>query len=432
MSKKIKVLAWFDYCCNTGFGQVSRNIVTNLLNSGDFEVDIVGINYDGDPYDETKWPGTVFPAMRGRMQHQIYMDVFGRQRVLDLIGTGKYDVLFMIQDTFVTKEFMPNLIEAREITGTKMVYYYPVDSYLHPSWVTDVVSKVDYPIVYTEYGKRETLKHDPSLKSKLEIIYHGTNTGEFFPIPQDMSEFRSHYFKGIADDRFLIMNLNRNQPRKDVLRSMLIIKELHERGRNPLLYLHMAGQDVGGDIREWADQLGLEYGKHFVFPDNFGEGMPIDTINALYNSVDCVLTTTHGEGWGLSLTEAMSTKVPIVAPDVTSITEILADNRGILVPSGKTNHDWYTQGPGDNNRLRPLMNVHDAADAIENLMDGEKPDIEGAYKWATSQDWSVITKDFERIIRKAANGRPTLAKLPDGQVVALNREQRRKLEKAQK
>src|SRR6185437_13411207 len=93
---KLRVLAWGDYCCNTGFGTVMSNIEA----TGEFEIDIVGINYDGDPYDHDFWKGTVYPAMRGSIQQGAYADVFGRQRVLDLLGTNDYDVLFMVQDTF--------------------------------------------------------------------------------------------------------------------------------------------------------------------------------------------------------------------------------------------------------------------------------------------------------------------------------------------
>lgn len=429
MNNKIKVLAWMDYCCNTGFATVARNVLKNLYDTGDFEIDVVGINYDGDPYDKNEWVGNVFPAMRGRMLQPPYIDVFGRQRVLDLLSSGKYDVLFMIQDTFVTMDFMPNILEAQKATNTKTVYYYPIDAEPHVDWITQVISKVNYPITYTKYAFDESVKHDPALKSKLEVIYHGTNTEEFYPIKEDLSEFKKAYFDGVADNKFIIMNLNRNQPRKDILRSLLIQKELKERGRNTLLYLHMADVDVGGDITQWAAQLGLEFGNDFVFPGNFREGFPIQIVNQLYNTVDCLLTTTHGEGWGLSLTEAMATKLPIVAPDVTSISEILADNRGFLVPAGKTNHDWYTQGQGDNNRLRPLMDVEAGADAVERIIDGELPDVEAAYRWATEQTWDVITEQFEKTIRKAASGRPKLFQTPDGKIVPLTRAQQKRLEK---
>ncbi|MDL2342330.1 MAG: glycosyltransferase family 4 protein [Patescibacteria group bacterium] len=413
----IKLLGWFDYACQTGFAQVSRNVLSNLHDTGDFKIDVVGINYDGDPYDMDKWVGRVYPAMRGRMLRGSYADVFGRQRVLDLLAENDYDVLFMIQDTFVTKDFIDPVVETCKVTGTKIVYYFPIDSQPHPSWVTDVVSKVHYPITYTQYAKSQCLRYDPSLADRLEVIYHGTNTSEYFYSSEDPTAFRKLYFKDNAD-KFIIMNLNRNQPRKDILRSLLIQKQLLECGENTFLYLHMDGNDVGGDVDQWAEQLGLMYGEHYAFPTNFGEGVSTELVNQLYNSVDCLLTTTHGEGWGLSLTEAMATKLPIVAPDNTSISEILGSNRGYLIPSGETNNDWYTQGDGDNNRLRPLMNVDAACNAIQQLVDGQKPDVEAAYLWAISQDWATITKQFERIIRKAV--------APQAPAFTPNRQQRRK------
>jgi glycosyltransferase involved in cell wall biosynthesis len=419
---KIRVLAHGDYVANTGFGTVMRNIIKNLHDTGDFEIEVVGINYDGDPYDTDMWKGRVYPALKSSAAEKVYMDVFGRQRVLDLLAANVYEVLFIIQDSFVVKEYADALMETAKNVDTKVVFYYPIDATPHPSWITEVVSKVHYPITYTNYAFNESVRFDPKLKDRLEVIYHGTNISEFYPVePSKALEFRKRFF-GANSDKYILMNLNRNQPRKDILRSLLIQKELKDRDADTLLYMHMQGNDVGGDIKEMADQLGLVYGTDYLFPTNIGNGYPVEILNELYNAVDCVLTTTHGEGWGLSVTEAMATKTPVVAPDVTSLSEMLADGRGVLIPSGDTTGDWYTLGHGDNNRLRPLMNVQAAADAVQGLQDGHLPDVEGAYTWAISQDWSVIAKQFEKIIRKAAE-RPK---------VQLNREQRRKLAKVKK
>jgi len=50
MSERIKILGWFDYACATGFANVSSNIMRELEKTGRYEIDVIGINYDGSPY----------------------------------------------------------------------------------------------------------------------------------------------------------------------------------------------------------------------------------------------------------------------------------------------------------------------------------------------------------------------------------------------
>ena len=56
---KTRVLAWGDYACSTGFGTVMKNIMSELHKSGQYEIDVVGVNYDGGPYDTNKWPDII-------------------------------------------------------------------------------------------------------------------------------------------------------------------------------------------------------------------------------------------------------------------------------------------------------------------------------------------------------------------------------------
>jgi hypothetical protein len=52
--KKKKILCLFDYVARTGFGTVSKNIKKELKRSfgESLELDIVAINYFGEPYRE--------------------------------------------------------------------------------------------------------------------------------------------------------------------------------------------------------------------------------------------------------------------------------------------------------------------------------------------------------------------------------------------
>ena len=411
---KIKILAWGDYCCSTGFGTVMSNIMRQLDATGRYDIDVLGINYTGDPYDEDKWPGRVYPAMPGIMaQAGPYADVYGRQRLCDLLGKNQYDVVFLLQDTFILRDVLPTIKKTQEelakLDGAKtfkIVYYFPIDATPKEEWATDVVQQVDFPVAYTKYGRAEIAKFVPSL-ANMPYIYHGTNFDDFNYIEdrEAVAKFRKSYFHDIVTDRFLIVNIARNQPRKDIMRNLLILKELKARGHDPLLYLHMQHSDVGGNIFVMMDQLGLEREDVILpHPDifNANQGLPVSILNQIYNAADMVLTTTLGEGWGLSITEAFATKTPIVGPDNTSLTEIMADNRGILVPSGDSPSMWKMD-MNDNERIRPLMDVEAATDAIEDVMDGKNlPNLEAAYTWAASNSWESICKLWVQMIDGAA------------------------------
>lgn len=444
-AEKVNLLLYGDYCCGTGFAQVLGNIARELHATGKYNIDVIAINYSGDPKDGDKWPGNVYPAMPGGMMNAgAYGDVYGRQRLLDLMGSGKYDVVFMLQDTFVIEPIMEEIKKTQDAltqNGMKIfktIWYYPVDAQLKKQWV-DTVAGADYPVVYTEYGKRETLKHMPELEDRLRVIYHGNNPSHFFPIQdkQDVANFRKSYFNGKAEDRFLIVNINRNQPRKDIARSLMILKELWDRGRRPLLYLHMQYEDAGGNIFTIANQLGLGKEYEFFLPSpkifNANQGMPLEDVNRIYNAADLVLSTTLGEGWGLSMTEAMATKTPVVAPDNTSFSEMGANNRVKLIPSGADPSMWIVK-EGDNERIRPLMDVKAAADAIEAIMDGkDKPNVDAAFQWVSDLNWKNICKQWIEVVDEAAiaaakeNYELAQKRGPDGQF--MNRAQRRKLER---
>lgn len=430
--QKLKVLVLADYCCTTGFATVASNIMMELHKSGEYEIDVVGINYTGDPYDPERFPGRVFPAMNIANLH--HNDPYGRQKVLDMLGMGEYDIFFTIQDTFIIQTFIQEVMSTNAALHRKFktIMYFPFDCVPKKEWIEQCVGLIDYPVAYTEYAKGLAVEVLPSL-ANMPVIYHGTNLADFNYIEdrEQVTEFRHKYFAGKADDRFLITNVNRNQVRKDPMRNFMILAELKSRGLNPLLYLHMKHEDAGGNLLVMAENFGLKLQEDFILPSpkffNENRGLGVDAMNLIYNASDAVLSTTHGEGWGLSITEAMATKTPVVAPDNTSISEILADDRGVLVGSGNNPSMWISLGGADNERMRPLMDVSGAADAFERLMNEDgKPNIDNAYAFAQKYNWTTICKQWKGIFDEAG----AAARKATSQVGIPNREQRRKLKKS--
>jgi len=412
MAEKIKVLAWGDYVASTGFGTVMRHIMQSLQNSGKYDIHVVGVNYDGGPYDTEKWPGTLWPAISALRTQGPYGDVFGRQVFLDLLAQGDYDVVFIVQDTFIVLPIVPQILELQRQKPKTFasIYYYPFDCSPMESWVRNCAASFDFPVAYTEYAKNESRKFIGNVADKHDVIYHGTNTDNFHPLPkEEVDNLRKMIFPQ-HHDRFIITNVNRNQGRKDISRSLMVLKQLLEMGvDNAFLYLHMQETDFGGSLTEMATTLGLQQGIHYTFPDpsTFGahSGFPIEFVNVIYNVSDCFLTTCHGEGWGLSITEAMATKLPVVAPNNTSIPEILGDDRGWRVPSGANPGMWVIK-ENDNSRARPLMDVEEAANTIKYIMDN--PDeaarrAENAYAWIQENTWDAICEQWIGVFNKATN-----------------------------
>jgi glycosyltransferase involved in cell wall biosynthesis len=420
---KTKVLAWGDYACGTGFGTVMKNIMGQLHKTGQYEIDVVGVNYDGGPYDTKLWPGRLWPAISALRTQGPYGDVFGRQVFLDLLSRNDYDVVFIVQDTFITIDIVPQILELQRTKPNTFstIYYYPFDCAPREEWVSQCVASFDFPVAYTEYAKNESRKVIGELANKQNVIYHGTNTKDFFPLSDnDKKNFRNLVFPTLAD-KFIITNVNRNQGRKDISRSFMILKELRNRGvDNAFLYMHMQERDFGGSLLEMSRSIGVKPNEDFTIPNpqEFGahSGFPIDFLNGIYNASDCYLTTTHGEGWGLSITEAMATKLPVVAPGVTSVPEILGEDRGWQVRSGHTSSHWIIK-ENDNERMRPLMDVEEAADKIVYIMNHPEEAAERAengYKWILEHTWSKLAPQWLDVFKRATSKTVTSRRLNQG------------------
>jgi glycosyltransferase involved in cell wall biosynthesis len=288
--KKIKILAYCDSpTCATGFGTVSRNILSGLYATGKYDIDILGINYWGDPHG---FPFRIWPVGINAER-----DPYGRKKIFNMIQQMDFDVLFFLQDSFIM-DFLPELHKQLRAKGKEFrsICYYPVDGVPKAQWLNNV-NACDYVVAYSEFGKQQSKDVLPAMKDLL-VIPHGANTKDYFVASEkDTRAFRSQFFASQAD-KFVFTNLNRNQQRKDIPRTIAAFNEFHKQVPNSLLYLHMAKKDQGWDLPEIVKAYGLSTSEDVIFPENFGpnQGYPRNIVNMIYNISDCVVSTTLGEG----------------------------------------------------------------------------------------------------------------------------------------
>jgi glycosyltransferase involved in cell wall biosynthesis len=401
--KKIKVLAYCDSpTCATGFGTVSRNILSGLYSTGKFDVDILGINYWGDPHN---FPFRIWPTgVNGER------DPYGRKKVFGMIPKMEYDILFFLQDTFIL-DFLPELHKFLRSNGRdfRSICYYPVDGVPKREWLQNI-DACDRTVAYSEFGKAESMKAFPEMKEPV-VIPHGANTRDYFVAPEkDVMAFRAQFF-GSQSDKFVFTNLNRNQQRKDIPRTIAAFKEFQKQVPESLLYLHMAKKDQGWDLPEILKAYDLSISTDVIFPENFGpnQGYPRNIVNMIYNISDCVLSTTLGEGWGLSWVEAMATKTPVIMPGNTALVENITEDRGWLAKSG-ADASHFTVVPHDNEIVRPLVDVDDMVKQmleVYNNPEEAKRRAENAYNWVVTQmEWqnsivpqwvNIFEEEYEKL-----------------------------------
>jgi D-inositol-3-phosphate glycosyltransferase len=400
---KYRLLFWGDSPTTaTGFGQVSKNILKMLYDTNKYDINIVGINHTGMSYDYIKFPYRIDPATCLLTQDT---DVYGRSMILKKLQTEQVDILFILNDTFLIQTVMKDILKIRDQLPKErkfvIVYYYPIDGTPKKEWIEEVVCKVDFPVTYTEFAKQECYKA-LGKEFPLEIINHGTNKNVFHTLnEEEVNQFKCQNFGKTLEipfdhsKDFFILNVNRNQPRKDLYRSLAAFKIFHDKVPNSFYFLNCQCNDVGGNIHEIAQNVGLEVYKDFSYPAtnifDANQGLPIEVVNMFYNVADLVISSTIGEGWGLSSTEAMATKTPILFPKNTSLVEIIGENeeRGYFCRSGGNYDHMVCLGMPDNNILRPIVDIQDMADRmlyIYEHYDEAKAKAEVAYQWVKS--WS--------------------------------------------
>lgn len=393
--EKIKLLFYADSPgCATGFGTVSRNIINGLYNTGRYDIKGLAINYWGDP---TGLPYPLWPTGVNADK-----DPYGRRKVFQQIQQFEFDLLFFLQDTFIL-DFLPELHKTLRAKGKdfRSICYYPIDGTPKKEWINNV-NACDKLVAYSEFGKNESMKALPGMKPPL-VIPHGANTSDYFPVSEaDRVAFRKHYF-GTQANKFIFTNVNRNQQRKDIPRTIAAFVEFKKWVPESILYLHMAKKDQGWDLPEIVRAYGLSATTDVVFPENFGpnQGYPRNVVNMIYNASDCVLSTSLGEGFGLSWLESMATKTPVIMPANTMMSEFITEDTGWLCKSGG-DPSLYTVIPNDNEVVRPLVDVNDLIRqmlAVYNNGDEVKRRAENAYTWIqTKMDWqSCIVPQWVKV-----------------------------------
>ena len=309
-------LLWIgDALVPTGFATVTHAVLNHLRQ--DWEIVVSGVNYDGG---EHELPYRVMPARQGG-------DMWGMNRFQDLCTEFDPAAVVINNDWWNVAKFA-KIAPA----GVPVIGYMPVDGGNLDPAAMEELNKLHASVWYTGFGHREACA--AGFTGRRQIIPHGIDTEMFRPSERHAA--RRLLGLNVAPNAFLVGNINRNQPRKRLDLTIQIFAAWIKQHRipNALLLLHCAQKDIGWDLRKVAAYYGVADRLILTGAEDMRDLQDAGRMKYIYNSLDVQMTTTLGEGWGLTTMEGMACGIPQVVPDSSALGEWAAP--AVKIPCSRT------------------------------------------------------------------------------------------------
>lgn len=407
-----------DAGCTTGFARVTHAIGERLVEDYGRQISVLAVNYRGDSWPCER-PGHDHPTPLRlyRPDSIVGSDIYGQARILEMLGKFEPDSVVMLFDPAVVLSLLfKNKYDPQNI----LLQYRPILSYipcdginLPPQW-TSVVPKVTNVVAMSRHGQKA---YDGS-----KLVYHGVDTEMFWPIEEKPKVASNGVVcKTKADckrafnfdpDHFLVGRVDTNSGRKDY---PALVKALWPlMGKYSDIDVHFQCEDEGktAGIRFQAllSRKPEVDPKRFRFPGLHSsyEGWPIQDLNVLYSAFDCFVSTSRGEGFGLTLLEAAACGIPIVAQNVSAIPEVVGPGGILLEPK-----DLITTPAGEDNWL---PDVPAFTSAIERLYGskGLRRDLGAAgAAHAKTFSWDFAAQKFDEYLTALESQPPASTETPE-------------------
>lgn len=310
----MRKLLWVgDAACDSGFAKCTHEILEVLRRT--WEVHVLGINYRGYPHD---YPYPIYPCWPGG-------DVMGVKSLLKVMDTVHPDLVVLQNDPWNIPYYTKEISKLKQ--PPPFVGFIAVDG---KNSNGKALNDLDLAIYWTEFARNESIKGGCEIPTA--VVPLGVDLNIYKPGDRMQARQDIHLDPEFMDD-FIVININRNQPRKRLDLTVEYFAEwVHSRGvENAKLLMHVCPTgDTGINIDQLSKYYGLK-GRVLLSEPGVYKGIPESHVAKLYQVSNALMTTTQGEGWGLTTMEAMACGLPCVVPDWSALGEWAAP-AALLVP----------------------------------------------------------------------------------------------------
>lgn len=331
---------------------------------------------------------------------------FGFTEFRNYVANTKPDVVVVFNDMSVLCGMIDRLKDMPERPSFRVIAYIDqVYMSQKKEFVNFVNTHADAAMAFTPYWEANLRKIGIQLPTS--FLRHGLNPMKVFPIPRALAR---RYF-GFSKDDFLILNLNRNQPRKRWDKSLQTLAEVIAREPDSCIRMVVAAEVHGAfDILEiYERELGkwgipLASGMRHLIQLKTPHALSDGDVNALYSAVDIGLNTCDGEGFGLCNFENAAVAVPQVVPAVGGFLDFFDEQCAILVKPRTT---FYISNTHD--AIGGEAQMCDSADFADAVLvyyhDGElrlRHGAESRKRILAGYRWGDIARKFKAIVNDVA------------------------------
>jgi glycosyltransferase involved in cell wall biosynthesis len=198
--------------------------------------------------------------------------------------------------------------------------YIPIDGYNSPGNWDSLLPRVTR-IAMSHHGQ--------TAMPEAPVVWHGVDNSVFKP--RDKKE--SKKVLGFDPDKFLILRVDKNSIRKDYAATWRSLRPLLR--KYPDIAVHFHCEPVSADGYNlysvmWNDD---DIRDRVSFSPNITgwSGWGIEQLATLYSAADLFVSHAWGEGFGLTILEAMAAGTPIIAGDHSAVHEVVGPG-GVLIP----------------------------------------------------------------------------------------------------
>ena len=320
----------------TGYSKISYGILQEL--SKDPSLDLIHFGFQKHPQippDFRPYPSNVDVIDAASLETPLEQG-FGYKVLIDTIKKKNPHIIMIYNDMAVITRFLEEIRKVGLSPRPFKIWIYcdQVYPYQHQGMIDIMNRDVDRIFTFTTYWKKQ-LK-EQGVTRPLSVLGHGFDPKVFFTLPRDIARRTLK----LPEDAFVIMTLNRNQPRKryDIL--LMAFVELIIKNPTKLIIL-LCICDKGEKGGWWLFELFVRELKKRGAPiEQFGNRLMISSqdmafkdedINILYNIADIGISTADGEGWGLCTFEQMGVGIPQIVPNLGGYKEYCSQENSMIV-----------------------------------------------------------------------------------------------------